>query len=243
MLRAAGDFAQDLSQHAGVEEVLSTSVQLLPRVVPGADHITLSSSTDATGTDGAEVAATTDPAAAVAVLLQYDLREGLAIDALRSGLAIVSNDLREETRWPEWLPRITSTTMLRSMLAITVCPGRSPTYVLTLASDRRDAYRQVSVQAVEAAAAHLTVAVETASTIHHRGVAMETRTVIGRAEGIVMERLDLTADQAHHYLQRVSQQRNRKLAELAEELVRTRRLPDASDRGDLGQQPPDETAG
>ncbi|HLQ81903.1 MAG TPA: GAF and ANTAR domain-containing protein [Bacillota bacterium] len=243
VLRATGDFAQDLSHHTGVDEVLATCVSLLPRVVPGADHITLTSSAGAAGSDDAAVAATTDPTAAVTLLLQYELREGLAIDALRSGLPIVSNDLQQESRWPRWLPRLTSTTALRSMLTITVCPGRSPTYVLTLASDRCDVYRQVSVQAAEAAAAHLTVAVETASTIHHRGVAMETRTAIGRAEGMVMERLGLSADQAHCYLQRVSQQSNRKLAELADELVRTGLLPDASARGDLGQYPTDRSHG
>jgi AmiR/NasT family two-component response regulator len=49
--------------------------------------------------------------------------------------------------------------------------------------------------------------------------------VIGQAEGILMERFGIDAEQAFNVLRRVSQDRNVKLSLIAEELVRTRRTP------------------
>lgn len=50
---------------------------------------------------------------------------------------------------------------------------------------------------------------------------MKTRDVIGQAKGILMERRRLTADQAFDVLRRTSQRMNRKLVEVADELVST----------------------
>ena len=55
--------------------------------------------------------------------------------------------------------------------------------------------------------------------------ALERRLVIGEAKGILMERLDLSRDDAFAFLTRRSQELNVKLHELAEQLVRTRALP------------------
>jgi AmiR/NasT family two-component response regulator len=41
-----------------------------------------------------------------------------------------------------------------------------------------------------------------------------------------MERLDIDPDQAFDYLRRVSMDTHRKLVDVAEEIARTRRLPD-----------------
>lgn len=59
--------------------------------------------------------------------------------------------------------------------------------------------------------------------IQHLLVALERRTVIGQATGIVMERFKLDADAAFGVLRRVSSQRNRKVIDIAEELVATGR--------------------
>jgi AmiR/NasT family two-component response regulator len=54
---------------------------------------------------------------------------------------------------------------------------------------------------------------------------MANRTVIGQAEGILMERLGIAADQAFAYLRRTSQYENRKLINICNEIVQTRQLP------------------
>ncbi len=53
--------------------------------------------------------------------------------------------------------------------------------------------------------------------------AVVSRTVVGRAQGILMERHHLTAEQAFTRLRITSQHLNRKLREVAEELVDTGR--------------------
>jgi AmiR/NasT family two-component response regulator len=66
------------------------------------------------------------------------------------------------------------------------------------------------------------------STIDQLAKAVETRTTIGKALGIIMERLDLGGDEAWAYLRRCSQNQNRRLSELAAAVVQTRELPDAA---------------
>jgi AmiR/NasT family two-component response regulator len=56
-------------------------------------------------------------------------------------------------------------------------------------------------------------------------IAIDHRTVIGQAQGILMERLGIDADQAFAYLRRVSQCENRKLITICSDIVETRRLP------------------
>ncbi|HEV2798639.1 MAG TPA: ANTAR domain-containing protein [Nocardioides sp.] len=57
-------------------------------------------------------------------------------------------------------------------------------------------------------------------------LAIKSRTRIGQATGMLMLLLDVGEDQALDYLRRLSSHTNRKLTELAEEVVATRALPD-----------------
>jgi AmiR/NasT family two-component response regulator len=56
--------------------------------------------------------------------------------------------------------------------------------------------------------------------------ALEHRNLIGQAQGIVMGRLDVDADQAFEYLRRVSMHTNRKVVDIAEEIAAKRKLFD-----------------
>ena len=62
-------------------------------------------------------------------------------------------------------------------------------------------------------------------TIEQLTEAVEHRTVIGQALGILMERFNFDGDQAFDYLARCSQEQNRKLYAIAVEFVETRELP------------------
>ena len=56
--------------------------------------------------------------------------------------------------------------------------------------------------------------------------ALDTRTLIGQAQGILMERFDLDADQSFAVLRRYSQESNRRIGEIVGEIVATRQLPE-----------------
>jgi AmiR/NasT family two-component response regulator len=60
--------------------------------------------------------------------------------------------------------------------------------------------------------------------------AVEHRTVIGMAIGILMERFGLDHDEAFARLRECSQQLNRKLYDIAVELTETRELPEVTRR-------------
>jgi ANTAR domain len=61
--------------------------------------------------------------------------------------------------------------------------------------------------------------------IRHLVVALERRTVIGQATGILMERFELSSEVAFGVLVRVSQEQNVKVYDLALELAATGRAP------------------
>ena len=62
---------------------------------------------------------------------------------------------------------------------------------------------------------------------HHTGMttALDTRKLIGQAQGILMERFGIDGDRAFGFLVRQSQQRNVKLRLLAEWIVTHRERP------------------
>ena len=61
-------------------------------------------------------------------------------------------------------------------------------------------------------------------------VAVNHRTTIGQAQGILMAHLDIDAVTAFAYLKRMSMESNRKLIEIAEEVARTRQPPNVQQR-------------
>lgn len=63
------------------------------------------------------------------------------------------------------------------------------------------------------------------SEVEQLRAALESRLVIGQAQGVLMERLGIDSHQAMDYLRRTSNQLNRKLVVVAADIVRTRELP------------------
>jgi AmiR/NasT family two-component response regulator len=96
---------------------------------------------------------------------------------------------------------------------------------LNLYSDSIDPFGPNEYAIAQALAAQISVALAAQREICGRGVAMTSRTIIGQAKGILMERLGINADQAFAYLRRISQTENRKLIMICREIVETRRLP------------------
>ena len=78
-------------------------------------------------------------------------------------------------------------------------------------------------------AGHAAIALAGAEHENNLRAGIANRDLIGQAKGILMERYRLTADQAFTALARVSQDLNRKLVDIARELVETGALPTADD--------------
>ena len=74
-------------------------------------------------------------------------------------------------------------------------------------------------------AAHAAVALASAQTEEQLRSAIASRTVLGQAQGILMERYRLTPEKAFEVLRRVSQDGNVKVRDVAQRLVETGETP------------------
>lgn len=158
--------------------------------------------------------------------LQYELQEGPCMDAVWHEELVISTDLAEDGRWPQWAPRVVEEIGARSMMCLQLFTDATRLGALNLYSWRPDRFSQRGDRDEGLAlGAHIAVALAAAQQVEGLNAALTSRTVIGQAEGILMERFDIGADQAFQVLKRVSSHSNTKLQRVAAELVETRRLP------------------
>lgn len=214
-------------------ERMQVGVELAVELLDGCDHAGI---TLVRGRDFA-VGATTDDLVARGDLLQDEMSEGPCLDAIRQGRTIYTADLAKDPRWPNWGPRVHADLGVGSLLSMLLYTDERSYGALNMYSDAVDGFTQDDVMVADTLATHLAVAMADAQEIEHRGLAMVNRTVIGQAEGILMERLGVLPEQAFAYLRRISQDTNRKLLDVAHELVRTRVLPSGQSRAETPREP------
>ena len=159
--------------------------------------------------------------------LQTELAEGPCLDVRRDQDTLVSPSLAVERRWPIWAPRVHAELAVDSMMSLLVYTDEQSFGALSLYCVDGCRFDADDVAVAQALAGQLSVIMAAERQIDQLGLGLHNRNVIGQAQGILMERLDLTADQAFDYLRRVSSHSNRKVATVAAEIARTRRLPDA----------------
>ena len=87
-------------------------------------------------------------------------------------------------------------------------------------------YDPAEVEAAKIIAAHASVVLAFARNEQRLWHAIDTRNLIGQAQGMLMQKYGLTADRAFAVLRRYSQTQNTKLAVIAEQLTTTGHLPD-----------------
>lgn len=160
-----------------------------------------------------------DDVAAEADQRQCELDCGPALDALRTREIVMSADLEAEARWSRWIGS-DAAGPIGAALSVPLNPDRG----LGALTFYRSRPQPFSADDVENAA---TVAAQVCLTLRHRVEvdnlirAVESRTIIGQAQGILMERYRITAADSFAALTRYSQRHNVKLAVLAQQLAAT----------------------
>lgn len=155
--------------------------------------------------------------------LQHDLEEGPCVDAIRTEEVDVP-DLADDDRWPRWRPAV-AREGVGSMFCVELSLDDDAVGALNLYAGSAHAFSDADRVTARHLSGLATVALTSA---HERATLREglaTRTVIGQAEGLLMERFGIDADQAFAVLTRYSQHSNVRLVEVAEKLVATRELP------------------
>jgi GAF domain-containing protein len=208
---------------SGLAGRLQRGAELVAELVAGCDHAAVTM----TYRRGVETVAGTSDEVRRCDVLQHQLGEGPGLDTVRVQQTVISQNLGAESRWPEWAPRTVAVLGAHATMSLLLHTEQTTVGALSLYADRPDAWTGHSITVAHALAGQLAVAAADAQQIQHRTRAMASRTVIGQAQGILMERLGIDADQAFAYLQRISQDTNRKLVAVAEELVASRQLPNA----------------
>lgn len=161
--------------------------------------------------------------------LQYAYGEGPCIDAVLESEVVHSSDLETDTRWPRWGPVTVEKTGIRSMMCFRLFTAQDRVGALNLYSPQAAAFTPDDAEHGLALSAHLALAYVASHEIQTLNLALDSRTMIGQAAGILMERHQLDGDRAFAVLKRVSQESNRKLRDVARELVLTRSLPQPPD--------------
>ena len=214
--------ARSLRSEEDVEHTLEKAVSLAVELIEGCDEAGVSLVRAKRRID---TPAATSESVRRGDALQYELNEGPCLDAIWDEETVSSPDLAQEKRWPLWGPRVVEELDMRSMLCFQLFTDGNSLGALNLYSHQVDGFEDADTTEGLALASHVSVALAAAQEIETLHSAVEARTVIGQAEGILMERFDLAPHQAFAVLRRVSQESNTRLHAVAAELVRSRRTP------------------
>lgn len=171
-----------------------------------------------------ETAAATSPLVAEIESLQTECGQGPDLDVLEDRYSVLVRDTRTETRWPTWA-RCVADKGIRSLLSVRLYTSSSTVGTLNLYDEQPDAFDAVDQDVAHVLARHAAVALSHARQTENLWQAIDARKRVGQAQGILMERYQLSEDQAFAVLMRYSQNNNMKLREVAERLISTRDLP------------------
>jgi len=172
-----------------------------------------------------ETVASTDEVARSCDGLQYDLGEGPCLEAIWDNEWYVAHDTASDTRWPRWGPRVADHGV-GSVLSIRLATESETLGALNLYAGPVHAFTPDDIDLALIFAAHATNAMSAARLVTGLQTAVESRHLIGVAQGILMNRYELTLEQSFEVLRRFSSQANVKLRDLATSVVALRRLPD-----------------
>ncbi|CAM3854369.1 GAF and ANTAR domain-containing protein [Nocardioides zeicaulis] len=217
--------ALELQSARDTEPTADAVIQQTLDLVPDADWVSLTLRSArrrfVTLAATAEVASTADE-------LQYTLREGPCVDAALDGDWYRSGSVGDDPRWPTWGPRAAEVGVA-SLLSVKLATEDSVLGALNMYSGTPGAFTdRDSVDFAVLYGAHAAVALTAAREISGLHSAIHSRHTIGLAQGILMERYGLGVDASFSLLRRCSTDLHLKVADVAADIVTTRRLPVAT---------------
>lgn len=157
--------------------------------------------------------------------LQHDLGEGPCIDSIRDGRTIEVPRLPRDPRWRSYVAAAAQLGLRSQVSAPLRWHDDAPVGALTMYSTTQAEVRVTAHLVAEVLAAQVAAVLASLREVDALNGALAASRSVGQATGVVMARLEVDADHASAYLRRVSMLRDQKLAEVVDDLVRTRQLP------------------
>jgi GAF domain-containing protein len=205
--------------------VLQRIVDLVAQAMPAGSEVSI---TLVRG-DRPTTAAFTGPLAHDLDETQHERGNGPCLEAAIGGHVTEIADARTEGRWPEYVPVLLERGALSALAA--PVPAAHLSAGLNVYARPARAFTDDDRSALVAFAAYAGAALTNMDALQdardlaeNLQRAMEFRSVIEQAKGILMERHRLTADQAFRMLAEASMHTNRKVHDIAEDLVLTGEL-------------------
>jgi GAF domain-containing protein len=211
-----------------LEEILAKVVDLAQRSIPGTDAASITTIVK----DVATTTAATGQLALQADEHQYQLGRGPCMDAALAQQAVMVTDMQADDRWPEYAMRAVGEGV-GSSLSVPLPVQDRALAALNLYSEQLGAFDDES-RAIATEFAHRAgVAVANAQLYADSELlglqlrsAMESRSTIEQAKGVLMSQSSCSADAAFDLLVRASQRENVKLRDIAERIVQSVQRPD-----------------
>jgi transcriptional regulator with GAF, ATPase, and Fis domain len=150
--------------------------------------------------------------------LQYSLGEGPCLHAIESDPVVVVQDARADTRWPRFMKAAVELG-LRSQLGLRLYLDEQARAGLNLYSTSSNTIDPETESLAELFASHAALAMGRVRIGENLSAALASRTTIGMALGLVMEKYGMDRDRAFAYLTRIASSSELKLREVAEHLV------------------------
>ena len=219
---ALAEGAREVADNPEVQKALQSVVDLAMTCC----NCTGASVTLVRADGGAETTATSDALVEEADDLQYAFDEGPCLRAAEQGGAYLITNAADDARWPKWA---VAELGLHSVLSIHLFTDHRVLGALNLYYESIVDFSDDEVEVAKVVAAHASVALAKLRSERDLWRAIDSRHLIGQAQGILMERFKISPEKSFSVLRRYSQQHNMKLHEVAGSLVKTGRLPLDSD--------------
>src|SRR5215204_4224781 len=182
--------------------------------IPGADFVSI---TVHRRDDSMDTVASTNPLAEQADALQYELREGPCYAVVTDERFVLANDLAGAVQFPRYGPKAVALGV-GAQAAVQLFHEKERAG-LNLYASKAGAFDRSTVQVADLFANQGGALLGYAAQVEQLSEALHSRTDIGTAVGIVMERHGIDQHKAFAFLTRHSNNRNIKLRILAKQVI------------------------
>jgi GAF domain-containing protein len=205
-----------------LDEVLGEITDIARVSIPGSESTSITLIRD----DRGFTAAHSGEMALAADELQYEKGYGPCLDAGRGNVVLRVDDMRTETRWPDYAAKVQAEGVRSSLSVPLPYQGTSIGALNNYSTEPSAFATPESLAAALEAAETIAVVVSNADAHAQLGeqarnmrLAMDSRAVIEQAKGVLMAQRHIDADEAFDVLREASQRYNRKLRDIAHGIV------------------------
>jgi GAF domain-containing protein len=219
--RSVAELSTFLVSNQSLADTLTKVASLAAEAVPRAAFAGITMIVD----DQVTTQGFTDPIAPEVDRAQYESGRGPCLDAFKQSSVIIVETLQDDDRWPEFATAAVAHGV-RSTMSIPMLSGGTAQGALNFYAGVDRAFGEAEVDSGMSFATHAAAVLANAQaywgarlTTEHLQQALNSREEIDMAKGMIMNVMGCSPSEAFEVLVKQSQQENRKLREIAAEIV------------------------